>query len=94
MSETIQHVFETCKKIQPQQNALNILKYEKYHKDVSVEVCNVLFSVHPLNGELTNSNLVILHVYTKQYIYIFMFKINKDADIYRTLTLFKSKTQD
>lgn len=60
----------------------------------TTEVCNVLFSVHPLNGELTNSNLVILHVYTKQKIYIFMFKINKDADIYRTLTLFKSKTQD
>lgn len=35
-----------------------------------------------------------MYIQNNIYVYIFMFKINKDADIYRTLTLFKSKTQD
>lgn len=51
MSETIQDVFATYKKIQPLWNALSIFIYVKCYKNVNFDVYNVLFGVYPLNGE-------------------------------------------
>lgn len=52
-------------KLQP---ALSILIYEKCNKNVSFDVCNVLFGVYPLVWENRILNFVIL--YTKQYIFL------------------------
>lgn len=82
MPETIQHVFANCKKIQPLWNALSILIYEKCYKNVSFDVCNVLFGVYPLDWENRILNFVIL--YTKQYIFSCL-KQNKTPNFFGLL---------
>lgn len=50
-------------------NALSILINEKCYKNLSFDVCNVLFCVNPLNGENRILNFEILYTCAKQYIF-------------------------